>query len=373
MPATASGTRCSSLSAAGTVTMASASDASELVLGVMLSSSTGYVLAAYHRRSALSVEAGAKYFLGGALTNAFLLVGIVLVIGAAGTTLYAPVAASLASASTITLSAAAVLVTVGLAFKLGAFPAHSWVPDVAQGTPAPAAAFLTVAPKVGGLVALARLLSLVPDTTVAWRPLLAVIAALTMTIGNLGALWQSDLRRLLGWSSISQVGYALMAVVVVGRSPHALPALLYFLAACAAAQFGGVRRGHRVAGPDRSGRLRGSGAAASLARCRSRPRPPLLRRHTPSGRVRREAAAVLGGDRRGIRVARSGGGGQHRRLGLLLSAGHRSRRARREPTSGTGPGSLAAAGTAAASVLVIALGVGAQALIQPASHSGLLS
>ncbi len=224
------------LSAAGAMTMASAADSLELLLGVLLSSTTGYVLAAYHRRSALSVEAGAKYFLVGALTNTFLLAGVALLFGAAGTTLYDRTATSLPGASTVTLTAAAVLVTIGLAFKLGAVPAHTWVPDVAQGAPAPAAAFLTVAPKIGAIVALARILSLLPDTSVGWRPLAAGVAALTMTVGNLTALWQDDVRRLLGWSSVSQVGYALMAIPVLGRSPQALPALLFFITAYAAGQ-----------------------------------------------------------------------------------------------------------------------------------------
>jgi NADH-quinone oxidoreductase subunit N len=224
------------LSAAGAMTMAAATDTLELVLGVLLSSVTGYTLAAYHRRSALSVEAGAKYFLVGVLTIKKLLAGVTVLFGAAGTTLYAGMTAGLAGASTTALTAGAVLVAVGLAFKLGAVPAHSWVPDVAQGAPAPAAAFLTVAPKIGGLIALARIFAVLPDGAVGWRPLVAVIAAVTMTVGNLSALWQDDVRRLLCWSSVSQAGYALMAVAVIGRTDHALPALLFFLAAYAAAQ-----------------------------------------------------------------------------------------------------------------------------------------
>ena len=224
------------LSAAGAMTMAAAADTLELALGVLLSSVTGYTLASYHRRSALSVEAGAKYFLVGVLTNTLLLAGVTVLFGAAGTTLYADMAPGLAAASTTALTAGAVLVAIGLAFKLGAVPAHAWMPDVAQGAPAPAAAFLTVVPKIGGLVALARIFSLLPDAGVGWRPLVAVIAAVTMTVGNLSALWQDDVRRLLGWSSVSQAGYALMASPVLGRTDHALPALLFFVTVYAAAQ-----------------------------------------------------------------------------------------------------------------------------------------
>lgn len=223
-------------SAAGAMVIASATDTLELMLGVLLSSATGYVLAAYHRRSALSVEAGAKYFLVGALTNTLLLLGITVLFGAAGTTLYAGTATGIGHASAISLVAAAVLITIGLAFKLGAVPAHPWVPDVTQGAPAPAAAFLTVVPKIAALVALARVMTLFPDDVAGWRPLVAGVAALTMTVGNLSALWQRDVRRLIGWSSVSQAGYALMAIPVLGRSPDAIPALLYFVTAYAVAQ-----------------------------------------------------------------------------------------------------------------------------------------
>jgi NADH-quinone oxidoreductase subunit N len=130
---------------------------------------------------------------------------------------------------------ALVMVVVGIAFKLGAVPAHAWLPDVAEGAPAPAAAFLTVVPKLGAVVALARLVQLFPPERVEWRTLVAIIAVATMSLGNLAALWQTDLRRLLGWSSVSQSGYALMAVTVIGASEQAMPALLFFLAGYAAA------------------------------------------------------------------------------------------------------------------------------------------
>jgi NADH-quinone oxidoreductase subunit N len=122
-------------------------------------------------------------------------------------------------------------VIVALAFKIGAVPVHAWMPDVAEGAPAPVAAFITSAPKVGGFLFLARLLVTLPAETVGWRPLVALIAALTMTLGNLAALWQDDVRRLLGWSSVSQTGYGLLAIVALGRSDLAVPALVYFLLA----------------------------------------------------------------------------------------------------------------------------------------------
>lgn len=223
------------LAALGAQVMAAAADLAELIVGIVLSSVTGYVLASYHRRSPLSAEAGVKFFLIGGLTNSLLLVGAVLLFTLTGTTLYRDMPAALAEADPLLLAAAVALVVIGVVFELGAVPAHAWVPDVAQGAPAPAAAFLTVAPKVGALIALARLVDTLPADGLGWRPLLAVLAVATMTIGNLAAFWQDDLRRLLGWSSVSQSGYAVMATVALGASPLAVPALLTFAVAYALA------------------------------------------------------------------------------------------------------------------------------------------
>lgn len=224
------------LSAAGAVLLAGAADTMELVVGMLLVSVTGYTLASYHRASRMSAEAGAKYFLLGALTNPLLFLGVVLIYGLAATTTYAGTATALAGgADPVVLTAATALVLLGLAFELGAAPVHPWVPDVAQGSPVPAAAFLTAVPKVGALIAIARFVQLLPEQDVPWRPLVAVMSALTMTLGNLAALWQQDVRRLLGWSSVSQAGYGLMAVVALGRSDLATPSLLLFVVAYAAA------------------------------------------------------------------------------------------------------------------------------------------
>jgi NADH-quinone oxidoreductase subunit N len=221
------------LSALGGIVLAGMTDLMELVLGVLLTSATGYALAAYHRASARSGEAAIKYYLLGAITNGFMVYGVVLLFGLAGTTVLGPMRASLAAADPKALVVAVALIAMGLAFKLGAVPAHAWMPDVADGAPAPVAAFLTAAPKIGALIALARLAAALPESQVGWRPLVAVMAAATMTVGNLAALRQDDVRRLLGWSSVSQSGYALMAVVALGRSDLAVPSLLYFLLAYA--------------------------------------------------------------------------------------------------------------------------------------------
>ena len=221
--------------ALGASILASTTDLNELVVGLLLTSIVGYVLASYHRSSPTSAEAGMKFFLIGGLTNSLLLIGVVLLYGVAGTTRYGELGGALADADPVALVAATSLVALGLAFEIGAVPAHAWLPDVAEGAPAPAAAFLTVVPKIGAVVALARLVAVLPADLVGWRPLVAVMAAATMTIGNLAALWQEDVRRLLGWSSVSQAGYALMAVAAIGRSDLAVGALLFFLAAYAVA------------------------------------------------------------------------------------------------------------------------------------------
>ncbi len=220
-------------SALGALAMAGAADLMQLVMGVLLSSVTGYVLAAYHRDWPVSVEAGMKYFLVGALANALLVIGVVLILGMAGSTDYRTLAGAVPGEPLAVAGGA--LVLLGLLFKLGAVPAHTWVPDVAEGAPVPAAAFLTVVPKIAGAVALARFAGLVPGETMPLQGLVAIVAAATMTLGNLAALWQDDLRRLLGWSSVSQSGYALMAVAVLGSAPGAAAALIAFVGVYGAA------------------------------------------------------------------------------------------------------------------------------------------
>ena len=223
------------LSALGAVVMAGAADLMALALGVLLATATGAVLIAYHRRSRRAGEAAVKFYLLGAFTNGLMLYGVVLLFGLAATTTFSGLRAALVGADPLPLVAATGLVVVGLAFKLAAVPAHAWLPDAADGAPAPVAAFVTAAPKVGALIALARLMLVLPEAGVGWRPLVALLAALTMTLGNVAALWQDDVRRLLGWSAVSQTGYGLMAVVALGRSDLALPSLLYFLVAYALA------------------------------------------------------------------------------------------------------------------------------------------
>lgn len=201
--------------ALGAILLTGAADTMQLVVGVLLSSVAGYTLAAYHRDWDLSVEAGMKFFLIGALTNSLLLIGVVWLFGLAGSTDYRVIAESLgASAEPAAWLAAMTLVVVGLTFKLGAVPAHTWMPDVAEGAPAPAAAYLTVVPKVGAAIALARLGELFGAELPAWPPLIVALAVATMTLGNLAALRQADLRCPRSWSFSP-----LMRPLISPRSP----------------------------------------------------------------------------------------------------------------------------------------------------------
>lgn len=215
----------------GAVLLAGATDLMEMVLAMLLNSVAGYTLAGFHRRSRSSSEAAIKYFLVGALSNGALLYGVALLFGISGTTTFSTMTEGLTGADPLALVVGFGLLSIGAAFKMGAVPVHAWVPDVAEGAPAPAAAFLMVAGKVGTLVFLSRLVLVMPEAEVGWRPLMALLAGVTMTLGNLAALRQDDVRRLLGWSAVSQVGYGLLAVVAVGRSDLATPSLLMFLAA----------------------------------------------------------------------------------------------------------------------------------------------
>jgi NADH-quinone oxidoreductase subunit N len=169
-----------------------------------------------------------KTYLLGALFGILLLLGVTLLYGITGATAYPAIADGLDGAPTAVAAAGMVCVLAGLLFKAGAVPAHFWVPDAAQGSAGTTALFVTTVPKVGALVAMYRLGEAVTDA-VAWSVLVAVLAAASMTLGNLAAFWQDDPRRLLGWSTVSQVGYLMVPVAVLGLSDLAVPSLMVYL------------------------------------------------------------------------------------------------------------------------------------------------
>ncbi len=222
--------------AAGVMVLAGASDLMVLVVGFLLASIPLYGLIGLVRLPR-SAEAALKTYLMGALFGIVLMLGVTLLYGLAGTTTYAGLADGLGTAPRVAVVAGVVLVLGGLMFEAGAVPAHFWVPDAAQGTSVTAATFLTTVPKVGALVAVHRLVVSLP-VQVEWPLLVAVIATASMTLGNLAAYAQTDPRRLLGWSTVSQAGFLLVPVAAAASSELALPSLLLYLVGYAVTNLG---------------------------------------------------------------------------------------------------------------------------------------
>ena len=215
---------------AGMMFAASANDFTLLFVSVELITVTFYVLTSFQRSRRASLEAGVKYLILGALSSAFLVFGIALVFGTTGQMNFSGVGAVAAqfSADKIFLLGL-LLVLAGLGFKIAAFPFQFWAPDVYQGSPAPATAFLAVGSKAAGFVLLLRVLfNAVPDITAHGAKLLAIISGMTILYGNLCAIPQRNLKRLLGYSSISNAGYLLLGVAAPSHAGQS--AVLYYLA-----------------------------------------------------------------------------------------------------------------------------------------------
>jgi len=226
------------LAALGTIVLTGANDLLLLVAGFLLASIPLYAIAGFAKDD-FGTEGALKFYLLGALLGITMLAGATVLFGVGGASAYAEINKPLSVAPAAAVAVGFVGVLAGLLFKMGAVPAHFWVPDVTEGTRPPAAAFLTTVPKIGGVIAAYRLVaSTMAGTTVDWPLLLALVAAVTMTLGNLAAFFQQDVRRLLGYSTISQVGYLLMAVAVAARSSLALPSVLLYLAAYALTNLG---------------------------------------------------------------------------------------------------------------------------------------
>jgi NADH-quinone oxidoreductase subunit N len=214
---------------AGMMFASSANDFVMLFASLELITVTFYVLTSFQRAHVRSLEAGVKYLIIGGLSTAFTVYGIALVFGTANSTSFEKVLAANASLTTNPLFLLGLLlVLVGLGFKIGAVPFQIWVPDVYQGAPIPTTAFLAVGSKAAGFALLLRVLfSVVPQVTLDWTKLLMVISALTILFGNLCAIPQRNLKRLLGYSSIAHAGYMLLGVTAMNRAGSA--AILYYL------------------------------------------------------------------------------------------------------------------------------------------------
>ncbi len=226
------------LATSGMAFMAAANDLIVIFLALEIMSVAVYVLAGSLRGDARSSEAAVKYFLLGAFASAFLLYGIAFVYGTAGSTRLDVVASTIATHGlTLQLGLGLALLLVGFGFKVALMPFHVWTPDVYEGAPTVVTAFMAVGVKAAGFAAFARvMLTGFAGVTSQWTHLLAVLAVLTMTVGNVTAVTQTSVKRMLAYSSIAHAGYASIGLVV--GTPAGGAALLYYLAVYTAMNVG---------------------------------------------------------------------------------------------------------------------------------------
>ena len=205
----------------GMVMMSSARDLISVFIALEFLSIPAYMMAAWRKRDPKSNEAGVKYFLLGVFASAIMLYGMSLLYGVTNSTLLVDIGAQITADGQFggVHALAIVFVIVGFAFKVSAVPFHTWAPDTYQGAPTPVTAFLSVGSKAAGFVALVTMLYLTfPQAEDVWQPFMFVLAALTMTVGNVLALKQTNVVRMLAYSSVSQGGFILMPLVVAGTS-----------------------------------------------------------------------------------------------------------------------------------------------------------
>jgi len=218
------------LATVGMLFMVSAANFIALYLGFELQSLSLYVLAAFNRDSLRSSEAGLKYFLLGALSSGMMLYGISFIYGFAGTTSFAMVAHAVAHAgANIGVVFGLVFLISGLAFKVSAVPFHMWTPDVYEGSPTPITAFFSMAPKAAAMALFLRvMLEALPGLIHEWRQIVMFVSVLSMFLGSVAAIGQTNIKRLMAYSSIAHMGYALMGVAA-GSAAGVEGVLLYLL------------------------------------------------------------------------------------------------------------------------------------------------
>ena len=216
------------LALAGMVVMVQTTHLMVLLIGLEIFSVAFYVLCGLTRGRVRSIESALKYFLLGAFSSGFLVYGLALLYGGAGSLSLPEIAAAASSKPTATLTVGLGLVIVGLAFKIAVVPFHQWVPDVYTGAPTNVTAFMAAATKTVAFAALIRVLvGAFGDATATWAPLLTWLAILTMTVANVIALAQTNIKRLLAFSSIAHAGYLLIAMVCLPE--YGVTAILYYL------------------------------------------------------------------------------------------------------------------------------------------------
>ena len=318
------------LAATGMLAMVTASDFMTIFLGLEIFSLALYILVGYYRNDLRSGEAALKYFLLGAFASGFFLYGIALIYGATGQTNLAAITMSIAPQSSSLPFAPLLpigigLLLVGFGFKVAMVPFHMWTPDVYQGAPTTVTAFMSVATKTAVFAALIRVLASFTTVSQPWLMALAVLAALTMTLGNLAALRQTSVKRMLAYSSIAHAGYILTGLAA--GTAQGAEAALYYLVVYTFMTFGafGVvlaaqRRDENdltTAADRRAGFARTvpCGADVHLHVCPDR--------DSAAGRFLREAVRVRRGSECRADLVGRHRGDQQRHRGLLLSADYR--------------------------------------------------
>ncbi len=217
------------LSVIGMMVMVSAGDLMSLYMGLELQSLALYVLASVRRDSVKSTEAGLKYFVLGALSSGLLLYGASLVYGFAGTTDFAGILSTLNNGAPLGLLFGLVFMLAGLAFKVSAAPFHMWTPDVYEGSPTPVTAFFATAPKVAAICLLARLVhDAFGGIPADWTQVLAALSIASMFLGAVAAIGQRDIKRLMAYSSIAHMGFALMGLAA--GTAEGVTAMLVYMA-----------------------------------------------------------------------------------------------------------------------------------------------
>lgn len=253
----------------GMVMMTSSRDLISMFVALEFLSIPAYMLAAWRKRDLKSNEAGVKYFLLGVFASAVMLYGMSLLYGVTNSTLLTDLAKEIAGDLTAVRVLAVVFLVIGFAFKVSAVPFHTWAPDTYEGAPTPVTAFLSVASKAAGFVALVTVLYVaVPAAADVWQPLMWVLAALTMTVGNVIALRQTNIVRMLAYSSISQGGFILMPLAVAAEgdaSPAVLRSVVTYLIVYAATSLGMFAIILTVSRKTRSGEIASFGGLFSYA------------------------------------------------------------------------------------------------------------
>jgi NADH-quinone oxidoreductase subunit N len=214
--------------AVGMMLMTSAVELLLVFIGLEISSISTYILAAFRKKSAKGPESSIKYFLLGSFATAFFLYGIAMIFGATGTTAIPAVAGLLTTTQTPLLATIGMaMILIGIGFKVSAAPFQVWTPDVYEGAPSPVVGLMSTAPKVAAFAVLLRILYVaLPALHSHWQPLIWWMAALSMTFGNLGALRQQNVKRMLAYSSIAHAGYLLVAFTAL--SPDGIAAASFY-------------------------------------------------------------------------------------------------------------------------------------------------